>query len=40
MEWRVNQSNIAIYDRHLYSFQTMTTNVAFCDMERERFNRL
>ena len=29
MEWRVDRSNIAMYDRHLYSLQTVTTNVAF-----------
>ena len=29
MEWRVNQSNIAFFDHHVYSLQIVTTNVAF-----------
>ena len=43
MEWRVDRSNIAMYDRHLYSLQTVTTNVALRagpGQNRERFDRL
>ena len=40
MEWHGNRSNIAMFDRHLYSLQIVTTNVAILIMDRERFNRL